>query len=111
MRQLVHELRAETSEERRIPGDEDDPATGNPVEETAAEVEGGPEVEEEEDEVDDEDEEEEEDPGFGNSGDNDEDDDSPPSVLAQTGHPVYPQEAADLLAKAKSLPEQIRSWE
>ena len=65
MRQLADELRAETGEERRISGDEDDPVTGNPVEETAAEVEGEPEAEneeEEEDEAADEDE-EEEDPG------------------------------------------------
>ena len=40
MRQLADELRAETGEERRISGDEDDPVTGNPVEEAAAEVEG-----------------------------------------------------------------------
>ena len=35
MRQLADELRAETSEDRRISEDEDDPVTGNPVEETA----------------------------------------------------------------------------
>ena len=40
MRQLANELRAETGEERRISGDEDDSVTGNPVEEAAAEVEG-----------------------------------------------------------------------
>ena len=40
MRQLADELRAETGEERRISGDEDDLATGNPVEEIA--VEPGP---------------------------------------------------------------------
>ena len=33
MRQLAAELRAETGEERRISGDEDDPVTENPVEE------------------------------------------------------------------------------
>ena len=79
MRQLVDELRAETGDERRIFGDEDDPATGNPIEEIAAEVEGGPKAEEEEDEADDKVEEEEEDPSFGNSGDDNEDDDSPPA--------------------------------
>ena len=81
MRQLANELRAETGEERRISGDEDDPVTGNPVEGTAAEVEEELEAEneeEEEDEAADEDE-EEEDPGYGNAGDNNEDDDSPPS--------------------------------
>ena len=77
MRQLVDELRAETGEERRISGDEDDPVTGNPVEEAAAEVEGEPEAgNQEEDEDKDEDEDEEEDPGYGNSGEDD-DDDSP----------------------------------
>ena len=81
MRQLANELRAEMGEERRISGDEDDPVTRNPVEEIAAGVEGGPEVEneeEEEDEAADEDE-EEEDPGYGNAGDDDEDDYSPPA--------------------------------
>ena len=82
MRQLADELWAETGEERRISGDEDNPVTRNPVEEAAAEVEEQPEAgnqEEEEDEAadEDEDEEEEEDPGYGNSGDND--DDSPPA--------------------------------
>ena len=76
MRQLADELRAETCEERRISGDEDDPATGNPVEETATEPGAGSQ-EEEEEEAEDEDE-EEEDPGYGNSGEND-DDDSPPA--------------------------------
>ena len=82
MRQLADELRAETGEERRISGDEDDPVTGNPVEEVAAEVEGEPEAgnqEEEEDEAADEDEDKEEDPGYGNSGDDD--DNSPPASL------------------------------
>ena len=80
MRQLAHELRAETGEERRISGDEDDPVTENPVEEATAEVEGEPEAEEEEeDEAADEDE-EEEDLGYGNSGDDD-DDNSPPASL------------------------------
>ena len=69
MRQLADELRAETDEERRISKDEDDPVTGNLVEEAAAEVEGEPEAGNQE---------EEEDPGYGNSGDND-DDDSPPA--------------------------------
>ena len=81
MRQLADELQAETSEERRISGDEDDSVTENPVEETAVEVEGEPEAEDEEEEEDkaaDEDE-EEEDPGYGNSRDDDEDDDSPPA--------------------------------
>ena len=81
MRQLADELRVETGKERRISGDEDDPVTGNPAEETAARVEGGPEAKnevEEEDEAVDEDE-EEEDPGYGNAGDDDEDDNSPPA--------------------------------
>ena len=75
MRQLVAELRAETGEERRVSGDDNDPVTGNPVEEEAADEE-----EEDEDDADkeDEDEEKEEDPGYGDSGDDDEDDDSPP---------------------------------
>ena len=82
MRQLADELRAETGEERRIFGDEDDLVTGNLVEEAAAEVEEEPEAgnqEEEEDEAayEDEDEDEEEDPGYGNSGDDD--DNSPPA--------------------------------
>ena len=82
MRQLADELRAETGEERRISGDKDDPVTGNPVEEAAAEVQAEPEAgshEEEEDEAADEDkdEEEEEDPGYGNLGDDN--DDSPPA--------------------------------
>ena len=81
LRQLADELRAEMGEEQRIFGDEDDPITGNPVEETAAEVEGGPEAEDEEEEEDEaaDEEEEEEDPSYGNSGDDDEDDDSPPA--------------------------------
>ena len=82
MRQLADELRAELGEERRISGDEDDPVTGNPVEEAAAEVEGELEAGNQEDEEDeaadeDEDEDEEEDPGYGNS--RDDDDDSPPA--------------------------------
>ena len=44
MRQLADELRAETGEERRISGDEEDPVTGNPIEEAAAEVEEQPEA-------------------------------------------------------------------
>ena len=76
MRQLADELRVETGEERRISGDEDDPATGNPVEEIAAEL-GTESQEEEEEEAADEDE-EEEDPSYGNSGDNN-DNDSPPA--------------------------------
>ena len=76
MRQLADELRAETGEERRISGYEDDPATGNPVEETAAEPGAGSQEEEEEEAADED--KEEEDPGYGNSGDND-DDDSPPA--------------------------------
>ena len=69
MRQLADELRAETGEERRISGDEDDLVTGNPVEEAAAEVEEEPRAgnqEEEEDEAadEDEDEDEEEDPVY-----------------------------------------------
>ena len=74
MRQLAAKLQAETGEERRISGDEDDPITGNPVEEEATDEE-----EEDEDDADEEDEEEEEDPGYGDSGDDDEDDDSPPA--------------------------------
>ena len=76
MRQLADELRAETGKEQSISGDEDNPATGNPVEETAAEPGAGSQ-EEEEEEAEDEDE-EEEDPGYGNSGDNN-DNDSPPA--------------------------------
>ena len=81
MRQLADELRAETGEERRISGDEDDPVTENPVEETAAEVEGELEAENEEEEKDEaaDEDEGEEDPGYGNEGDDDEDDDSPPA--------------------------------
>ena len=79
MRQLADELRAETGEEQRISGDEDDPITGNPVEKAAAEIEREPEAEEEEeDEAADEDE-EEEDLGYGNSRDDDNDDDSLPA--------------------------------
>ena len=74
MRQLVDKLQAETGEEWRISGDEDDPVTENPVEEDAAEEEDAGEEEDEEEE--DEDEEEEEDPGYG---DDDKDDDSPPA--------------------------------
>ena len=71
------ELRAETGEERRISGDEDDPVTENPVEEEAKD-----EDEEDDDaDKDDEDEEEEEDPDYGNSRGDDEDDDSPPASL------------------------------
>ena len=83
MRQLAAELRAETGEERRVLGDEDDPVTRNPVGEEAAdeEEEAADEEEEDEDDADeeDEDEEKEEDPGYGDSGDDDEDDDSPPA--------------------------------
>ena len=60
----MDELQAETGKEQRISGDEDDPVTGNPVEEAAAEVEEEPEAgnqEEEEDEAADEDEDEDED--------------------------------------------------
>ena len=80
MRHLADELQAETGEEQKISGDEDDSVTENPIEETAAEPEAGNE-EEEEDEAANEDEEEEEDPGLGNSGDDDDDDDddSPPT--------------------------------
>ena len=80
MRQLADELRAETGEERRISGDEDDPVTSNPIEETAAEVEGEPKVENEEEEKDEaaDEDKEKEDPGYGNVGDDDEDD-SPPA--------------------------------
>ena len=74
MRQLVAELRAETGEERRISGDEDNPVTENPVEKEAED-----ENEEDDADEDDEDEEEEEDPGYGDSGSDDEDDDSPPT--------------------------------
>ena len=78
MRQLADELRAETGEERRISGDEDDPATRNPVEGTAAEPGAGNQEEEEEEAADED--EEEEDPRYGNSGDDD-DDDYPPASL------------------------------
>ena len=90
MRQLAAELRAETGEERRVSGDEDDPVTGNPVGEEAVEEEEEDEddadeededEEEDEDNADEEDEnkEKEEDPGYGDSRDDDEDDDSPPA--------------------------------
>ena len=81
MRQLADELRAETGKERRISGDEDDPVTSNPVEETAVGVEGELEAENEEEEEDEaaNEDEEEEDPGYGNARDDDEDDDSPPA--------------------------------
>ena len=76
----MDELRAETSKELRISGDEGDPVTGNPVEEVAAEVgEEQEATDEEEDET--EDEEEEDDPGYGNLGDDDEDDASTPASL------------------------------
>ena len=75
MRQLAVELRAETGEDRRISGDENDPVTNDPVEE-------GAEDEEEDDaDEDDEDEEEEEDSGYDDSGGDDEDDDLPPASL------------------------------
>ena len=76
MRQLAAELRAETGEERRVSGDEDDPVTGNPVGEEAADEE-----EEDEDDADkeDEDKEKEEDPSYGDLRDDDDDDDSPPA--------------------------------
>ena len=76
MRQLAAELRAETSKERWISGDEDDLVTKNPVEEEAEDKE---EEDEDDPDEDDEDKEEEEDPGYGNSGDDDEGDDSPPA--------------------------------
>ena len=85
MRQLADELRAETGEERRISGDEDDPVTETPVEETAAEPKAGNEEEEEDEAVD---EEEEEDPGFGNSGDDDDDDDDDDSPPVSSHKPV-----------------------
>ena len=69
----MDKLQAETGEERRIFGDEDDPVTENPVEEDAVE---------EDEEEEDEDEEEEEDPSYG---DDDEDDDSP---LASSHRPI-----------------------
>ena len=81
MRLLADELRAETGEERRISGDEDNPATGNPVEETAAEPGVGGQEEEEEEAADED--EEEEDPGYGNSGDDDDD-----STPASSHRPV-----------------------
>ena len=75
----MDELRAETGEERRISGNEDDPATENPVEERAVEPGAGNQEEEEEEAADED--EEEEDLGYGNSGDDDDDDDddSPPA--------------------------------
>ena len=78
MRQLAAKLRAETGEEWRVSRDEDDPITGNPVEEEAADEEKENEDEDDADEED-EDEEKEEDPGYGDSGDDDEDNDSPPA--------------------------------
>ena len=76
MRQLAVELQAETREEQRVSGDEDDLVTENPVGEETADEE-----EEDEDDADEEDEdkEKEEDPGYGDSGDDDEDNDSPPA--------------------------------
>ena len=102
MRQLADELRAETGEEQRISGNEDDPVTRNPIEETAAEVEGEPEAENEEEEKEEaaDENKEEEDPGYGNAGDDDEDDDSPPMSshrpVTPKKHPVYSKEASDL---------------
>ena len=82
MRQLAAELRAETREERRISGDEDDPVTNDPVEEAAKDEDDKAAEDEDKEEDDaDEDEEEEEDPGYGDSGGDDEDDDSPPASL------------------------------
>ena len=76
MRQLAAELRAETGEEQRVSGDEDDPVTRNPVEEEAA----GEEKEDKDDaDEEDEDEEKEEDLGYGDSRDDDKDDNSPPA--------------------------------
>ena len=95
MRQLADELRAEIGEERRISSDEDNPATGNPVEEIAAEL-GVESQEEEEEEAEDEDE-EEEDPGYGNSGDNN-DDDSPP---ASSHRPVTRSTPKKLVSRPK----------
>ena len=103
MRQLADELRAETGEERRISGDEDNPATGNPVEETAAEPGAGSQEEEEEEAADED--EEEEDPGYSNSGDND-DDDSPP---ASSHRPVTRSTPKKLVSRPKRKPFRNKS--
>ena len=104
MRQLADELRAETGEERRISGDEDNPATGNPVEETAAEPGAGNQEEEEEEAADED--EEEEDPGYGNSGDDDNDDDSPP---ASSHRPVTQSTPKKLVSRPKRKAYQNKS--
>ena len=103
MRELADELRAETGEERRISGDEDDPATGIPVGETAAEP--GADDQAEEEEVADEDEDEEDDdPGYGNSGDDD--DDSPP---ASSYRPVTRSIPKKPVARPKRKAYRIKS--
>ena len=79
MRQLAAELRAETGEERRISGDEDDPVTGNPVEGESEDEEDEDEDDANEDDEDEDEDEDEDDPGYGDSGDDDEGDDSPPA--------------------------------
>ena len=90
MRQLADELWVEI-------GDEDDPATENPVEETAAEPGAGSQEEEEEEAADEDEDEEEEDPGYGNSRDND-DDDSPP---ASSHRPVTRSTPKKLVSRPK----------
>ena len=103
MRELADELRAETGEERRISGYEDDPATGIPVGETAAEP--GADDQAEEEEVADEDEDEEDDdPGYGNSGDDD--DDSPP---ASSHRPVTQSTPKKPVARPKRKAYRIKS--
>ena len=103
MRHLADELRAETGEERRISGDEDNPATGNRVEETTAEPGAG--SQEEEDEEAEGEDEEEEDPGYGNSGDND-DDDLPP---ASSHRPVTRSTPKKLVSRPKRKAFQNKS--
>ena len=102
MRQLADELRAETGEERRISGDEDDPATGIPVKQTAAEP--GADNQAEEEEVEDEDE-EDNDPGYGNSRDDD-DNDSPP---ASSHKPVTRSTPKKPVARPKRKAYRIKS--
>ena len=104
IRQLAAELRAEIGEEQRVSGDEDDPVTGNPIREEAADKE-----EEDEDDADEEDkdEEEEEDPGYGNSRDDDEDDDSPPASLHRPVTQSTPKKKPISRSKRKAYRNQL----
>ena len=105
MRQLAAELRAETSKERSILGDEDDPVTENPVEEEADDEE---EEDEDDADKDDEDEEEEEDPGYGDSGNDNEDDDSPPASLHRQVTRSTPKKKPVSRPKRKAYRNQSR---